>query len=317
MNPRAPQGEMEFLMAIKRYYAFGLRAGSANFFANGWSLGVKKTLGKILQPINFYGRFPEYFFFERGLESLWNRSPTKGQIRLLDVGSPKLFGLYLAYRYPVKVWLTDISPVNIDEYRLIWDALSAGAKGQAIFEIQDGRRLSYPGQMFDGVYSLSVIEHIVGEDGDSQAREEIVRVLRPGGRIAISVPFAPEYQEQLIRGLKGAAEKTRDGRLYFLQRIYDFRRFRERVIGPLGEQWHDQRLVTVRRRNLALVKLVHWLRYRLGEDAMGALGFINPLLGWLCNAAEEGAKSQMFVRMGPVYDARHIYGDIIWTATKN
>jgi len=37
-----------------KYYAFGLKAGTPNLFANGFELGIRKTTGKITQSINFY-----------------------------------------------------------------------------------------------------------------------------------------------------------------------------------------------------------------------------------------------------------------------
>ncbi len=300
-----------------RYYRFGLHAGLANLFRNGWVLGPKKTLGKIFQPVNFYGRFPEYYFFERSLEPLWQPAPTGREIRILDVGSPKLFGIYLAFHYPVKVWLTDIHPLNIDEYRSLWAALAKKARGDVVFDIQDGRRLSYPDRMFDGVFAMSVIEHIEGEAGDSLACSEMTRVLSPGGRLVLSVPFGPRYQEQRIRGLKGAVEKTRDGRTYFFSRIYDRASFFDRIGKAPQSNLVEQRLITVYRRRLLLVKMIHWLRKRLGENVAGFFGFTNPLQSKLCNIAESGAKEDFFAHYTPIYDATHIYADLIWTGEKS
>src|SRR5690242_20298390 len=48
-----------------RYYFFGLKAGLRNLLQNGFALGAKRTLGKIAQPINWYTRFPEYYYFDR------------------------------------------------------------------------------------------------------------------------------------------------------------------------------------------------------------------------------------------------------------
>jgi SAM-dependent methyltransferase len=299
-----------------RYYRFGLKTGLANLFHNGWTLGFKKTLGKIFQPVNFYSRFPEYFFCEQALAALWKNQPAGKAIHILDVGSPKLFGLYLAYHYPVTIWLTDISNLNIDEYRLLWGAIAAQAAGNIEFAVQDGRKLSFPDQMFDGVYAMSVLEHVNGDSGDVQAGAEMVRVLRPGGRLTVSVPFGSCYMEQQVSGLKDAAEKTADNILYFFQRIYDFASFSRTISEPLQSRLDDQRLLTVYRRNLPLVKTIHWLHDRLGENVMGLLGFANPLQSKLCNFAETGAKMDFFVRYAPIHSIMDIYADLIWSAKK-
>lgn len=300
----------------RKYYFFGVRAGLANLFRNGGKLGLKKTLGKIFQPLNFYGRFPEYFFFEQGLEPLWQQARAGKAIRILDVGSPKLFGMYLAFHFPVEVWLTDIHPLNIDEYRVLWGALAKKAAGAVRFDLQDARRLAFPDQMFDGVYAMSVIEHIAGDAGDSSACAEMLCVLCPGGRLALSVPFGPMPMEQQISGLKNAVEKTKDSQSYFFQRIYDERSFRDRISLPLHPHLAGQRSITVFRRRLFFVKMIHWLRERLGEDVMGFLGFTNPLQSMLCNAAEPGFKSDFYAFYEPVFRLRHVYADLIWTAEK-
>jgi SAM-dependent methyltransferase len=299
-----------------QYYRFGLKIGLANLFCNGWNLGIKKTLGKIFQPVNFYSRFPEYFYFEQALAALWINQPAGKEIRILDVGSPKLFGLYLAYHYPVKIWLTDFNILNIDEYCLLWGTLSEKAAGKIEFGIQDGRRLTFPDQMFDGVYAMSVIEHINGNTGDGEACAEMLRVLRPGGRLTVSVPFGSCYVEQQCRGLKGAVEKVTDNLLYFFQRIYDPRSFIYRLSEPLQPQLDDQQLTTVYRRNLPLVKTIHWLYDRLGENLMGFLGFFNPLQSKLCNIAETGVKTDFFTRYTPIHSMMDIYADLIWSVQK-
>src|ERR1051325_12248929 len=63
------------------YYFFGLRAGFANLFTNWFQLGFKKTAGKIMQPINSYTRFPEYYWFDAAISSYLARLPAGSQAR--------------------------------------------------------------------------------------------------------------------------------------------------------------------------------------------------------------------------------------------
>jgi len=81
--------------------------------------------------------------------------------------------------------------------------LASTAKGELRFAAQDVRRLDYGDQEFDIVYSMSVIEHVEGQSGDSEAIREMVRVLRPGGLLLASVPFSSTYIEQHREGFAG------------------------------------------------------------------------------------------------------------------
>jgi len=120
--------------------------------------------------------------------------------------------LYVAANFEVEGELTDISRLNLDEYELIWKELASTAKGELRFAAQDVRRLDYGDQEFDIVYSMSVIEHVEGQSGDSEAIREMVRVLRPGGLLLASVPFSSTYIEQhredlLVRFAKQAMRR--------------------------------------------------------------------------------------------------------------
>src|SRR6185437_558915 len=86
-----------------KFYFFGLRTGFSNLFRNGLALGWKRTLGKITQPINWYTRFPEYHFFDQAISVHLAGLPANSRPAILDVGSPKLLGLYLAFAANVDV----------------------------------------------------------------------------------------------------------------------------------------------------------------------------------------------------------------------
>ena len=54
------------------------------------------------------------------------------------------------------------------------------------FMQMDGRKLEFPDNSFDAVYSLSSIEHFGGHEGSAQSMTEMGRVLKPGGVAAIA-----------------------------------------------------------------------------------------------------------------------------------
>jgi len=179
------------------YYRFGLGAGLSSFMRNGFTPGFRVAASAVLQPINSYTRFPEYHFMEREVAALVEeRGAGSPPLRVLDVGSPKLFGFILASRYDIDLTTTDISPLNLDPYLPLWRPLHRRARGRVRFELRDARRLSDPDGSCDIVYAMSVLEHVEGPAGDTAAVREMVRVLKPGGRLAVSVPFGPVFQEQ-------------------------------------------------------------------------------------------------------------------------
>jgi SAM-dependent methyltransferase len=293
------------------YYSFGLRAGIANLFSNGLRMGAKKTAGKILQPVNSYTRFPEYYWFDRAITAHLAALPAASRAAILDVGSPKLLGLYLGVKTRAQLTLTDISEVNIDEYRLMWQALKKRAKGRADFSLEDARNINFPDASFDVVYSMSVLEHIEGEGGDSAAVAELLRVLKPGGLLVLSVPFGSTYVEQKRVGFAGAARKTGDQEVYFFQRIYDSAAFERRIMRRLAGVCDVKRMTIQRTRP--------WISRSfgaLGENLRGLLGGLNPFFSAMGNRSVEGVQP-FDTRYGERHSARDIYGDLVLTAKKN
>lgn len=66
------------------------------------------------------------------------------------------------------------------------------------FMRMDGRRLDFPDASFDVAYSLSSIEHFGGVDGARAAVDEMSRVLKPGGLMAVATEYilsGPAYHE--------------------------------------------------------------------------------------------------------------------------
>lgn len=55
-----------------------------------------------------------------------------------------------------------------------------------IVQYMDGRDLKYPADCFDIVFSLSSIEHFGGHTAATRAMQEMARVLRPGGTLALT-----------------------------------------------------------------------------------------------------------------------------------
>jgi hypothetical protein len=138
----------------------------------------------------------------------------------------------------------------------------------------------------------------------------MVRVLKPGGLLLVTVPAGERYLEQQRMGVAGAVRKTDDKRCYFFQRIYD-----PASIHKLLSQESDLEGVaidTVGRRFAPVIKVWAFL----GENLRGILGFLNPLLSMLLNKSEAGIQPLGMGNYSDVYTDSDIYGDWLIAATK-
>lgn len=71
-------------------------------------------------------------------------------------------------------------------------------KDRLSFMRMDGRSLDFPDASFDVAYSLSSIEHFGGVEGARAAVDEMARVLKPGGLMAVATEYilsGPQYHE--------------------------------------------------------------------------------------------------------------------------
>lgn len=298
------------------WYRFGIAVGLRNLRVNRLRLGLKKTAGKILQPINYYTRFPEYALFRRALDGYLSARSAARPLSVLDIGSPKLFGLYVAHAYAADTQLTDISRANIDEYTLLWRGMADDARGSAAFARADGRSLPYADASFDVVYSMSVVEHIDGEDPEGRVIAEMLRVLRPGGLLLLSVPFGQRGVEQHMYGFSYVAEQVGGRQQYFFQRIYDAGMFEGRIASRLRPQLDDMRLWTVSRAERPATRAFHSVMPRLGENVGGLLGFLNPIWSTLINREHSGIRADIHSSYTQHHTHHDIYGDIVVAGVK-
>jgi len=75
----------------------------------------------------------------------------------------------------------------------------------------DIRKVDFPGNSFDAMYSWGVFEHF--ESGPQDCIKEAFRILKPGGMLFVSVPFDNLRQSLLGAYTKGES-KTLDHRFY-------------------------------------------------------------------------------------------------------
>jgi len=154
----------------------------------------------------------------RYLELPWalDRLGARAGQTVLDLASPKLLAVTLARR-GVRVTTLDQLESEIE----VWRRLAEG-EPNLTFVVGDGRAMPFADESFDHGTSISVLEHVAGDGGDAAALAELVRCVRPGGRIAITLPHAPEaYVEYRdAPAYVDHGERDEQGRVFF-QRWYD------------------------------------------------------------------------------------------------
>ena len=181
------------------------------------------TLG--LNPVGA-SRFFEFHFAGRALKEM-----RAG--RWLDVSSPRLIFLWGAEKLNFQVNVINPDPLDLKESI----ALSK--------IVRNGRRINFYPNTFAGslpfkdssidiLTSLSVLEHIPGE-GDKLAMDEFIRVVRPQGRIVLTLPVHGQYSEEYRENDPYAIQAPQDGQeKKFFQRLYDEQSLEQRIIAHPG-----------------------------------------------------------------------------------
>ncbi len=203
------------------------RAGLGLGLAALWTeplLGLKR----LILPVSYW-RAAEFAYVARQLQL------PRGA-RVLDLGSPKDLALLLAAERGFEVVATDILPEAIELSRRYAAALGrcGSGPGSVLSEVQDGRRLTYPDGAFDAAFSVSVLEHIP-DDGDLAAARELARVVRPGGLVVVTTPYARTFGETYVD--RAVYERPQvDGKPVFFERHYDDDALRRRLLSVPGTE---------------------------------------------------------------------------------
>jgi arsenite methyltransferase len=174
-----------------------------------------------------------FFFFLSGgtmlWSSLWGKMGVRdklvralalvGNERVLDAGC----GLGLALigcakklttgkAVGIDLWSAkDLSNNNPDATRV--NAAAEGVADRVEVETGDITKLPFADSTFDAIISMTVIHNIPSRDGRDQALRELVRVLKPGGRMAI---FDIQHPFRYIAVLKQAGLDVRSLGFSFL-----------------------------------------------------------------------------------------------------
>jgi SAM-dependent methyltransferase len=171
-----------------------------------------------------------YFEFHEA----WNRLRSRPSSLHLDVSSPRLLPLMLLRAHPqTTVEFINPDPNDIRDTEKFVRAFAPGDRCR--FTHCTLEEAPFPAASFDLVTCLSVLEHIP-EDRD--AVERMWALLRPGGRLVLTVPCTASPMEQYIsHNQYGVLAPESDG-YTFWQRYYDSQRLEERILAVAGQPVH-------------------------------------------------------------------------------
>jgi len=167
-----------------------------------------------------------YFEFDFMCDALskWSFS------RYLDVSSPRLFPIILMLKkHELRAELMNPDLGDLNSTATLVKALGLESRCNL-----HGRLISavpFDSGSFDVVTSISVVEHI---PQDTQAIRELWNLLKPGGRLLLTLPCAAHSSEQYIdRNEYGLLTSDENG-YFFFQRLYDQGLLEERIFSITG-----------------------------------------------------------------------------------
>ena len=124
----------------------------------------------------------------------FRRFPIRPGDRVLDLGSGNGRHAFEAYRRGARVLAFDLDPGELKPVSGLLEAMrtagEAGPGAHAAAAAGDATSLPFADASFDSVIAAEILEHVLD---DQRAMNELTRVLRPGGVVAVTVPaWLPE-----------------------------------------------------------------------------------------------------------------------------
>lgn len=164
-------------------------------------------------------------------------------LRYLDFGTGQsVFALVVASSWSLRVAVVDQSDWVSWQHRMAEKLRRKGLLRGSSFDVirADGRQLNFRNGCFDRITAISAVEHIPG-DGDTNTVRELGRVLAPGGRLIITVPYNDQLARDCFIEHDSYSEKYKGSPVFF-QRHYDEKTLTSRLIKPSGLKLIDRKI---------------------------------------------------------------------------
>jgi SAM-dependent methyltransferase len=221
----------------------------------------------------------------------FDRFPVRPGDRALDLGCGGGRHAFALLRKGADVVALDYSMSEVQSvnamFRMMREAGEVPDGARAVAVRADAYRLPFPDESFDAVVAAEVLEHL---HDDARVFAELRRVLKPGGRIAVTVPRW--FPERVCWALSDSYHRVEGGHIRIYQRGQVLSRLRAERLRPYATHhahalhspyWWIKCAVGVDNEAAAPVRLYHRLLVwdivkapkltRIGEAVL------NPVLG--------------------------------------
>jgi len=163
----------------------------------------------------------------------FTRLPVVAGERILDLGCGAGRHAFECYRRGGQVVAVDLNAEDLtgvaSMFQAMRDAGEAPTSASAVAVRANAHHLPFPDGFFDLVIASEILEHI---PDDRTAIAEAVRVLRPGGRLAVTVPRW--WPERICWALSDAYHEVEGGHVRIYRRRELLARLREARVVPVG-----------------------------------------------------------------------------------
>jgi len=222
------------LLPFYRYYFYSI-ADKTNlpgiyFDRMGRKIGKELFFRGIVSPKLLFNpvsivRYFEFDYVDKNIE-------IKPKENILDISSPFLFGFCAVKNYNIKY--NYLNPDLADLQRVKKFATKIKFAGKFNSYNINAIKLPFENNKFDKVISISVIEHVNGEN-DSLVMQEMWRVLKPGGRLVLTFPVSKKFDVEYTKNnTYDLNVDTKDDK-YFFQRIYDEENINNRLLKSIDD----------------------------------------------------------------------------------
>ena len=221
----------------------------------------------------------------------FDRFPVGPADRVLDVGCGAGRHSFAMLRKGASVVALDYSMSEVESvdgmFRAMYFEGEAPPGAHAIAVRGDAYRLPFPDESFDVIVAAEVLEHL---PDDARAFAELERVLKPGGRIAVTVPRW--FPERICWALSDAYHQVEGGHVRIYQRRQVLRRLRAQKLRPYATHhahalhspyWWLKCALGIENDQAAPVRLYHkllvWDIMKAPRLTRAGEALLNPLLG--------------------------------------